>query len=325
METRPEPSLVVKHLVRCSEINKEPPRGIYRWLNDNAQPEDFRPLTEAACIWVGDRYLQPAQVFWANHPFGRFRLQLGADLRSYQNLLRFLGIFEAPDFKDAIEVLRDVSRESGTSPLPPEDQDVVFQCWVMLSDALLRGELDTAGLENSLRDTRCVPNKDGQFQRPSWMFFEGRPGLAEKFPEQLKGNCIPRKERVWTAMEAAGVRTLPTVIQGRINEATNPREINEIKDRIAERGSLIRTILEGASHQERSHDGGLISFDDLRFYSVDELNVVWELRAFDKLWPPTPPEHVQAYLDVDREAIYFTLGNNGGYPWPSIARELSLA
>ena len=58
VKARPEPSLVVKHLVRCSEINKEPPRGIYRWLNDNAQTVDVRPLTEAACIWVGDRYLK---------------------------------------------------------------------------------------------------------------------------------------------------------------------------------------------------------------------------------------------------------------------------
>ena len=324
VKTHPEPSLVVKHLVRCSDINKEPPRGIYRWLNDNAKTADVRPLTEAACIWVGDRYLKPAQVYWANHSFGRFRVQLGADLRSYQNLLRFLGIREAPDHEDAIEVLRDVSRESGTSQLPPEELDVVFQCWIMLSDALRKGELDTAELKSYLRDTQCVPNKDGQLRKPSWMFFEGRPGLAEKFPEQLKGNCIPRTERVWTAMEAAGVRTLSTVVQGHINKALNPQEDEEIGKRVTERREIIGAILEGVPRQRRS-DGNSISLDDIRFYSTDELSVVWELRAFERKWAPTSPEPVQAHLDVDTRAMYFTLQPDGGFPWASIARELSFA
>ena len=324
VKTRPEPLLVVKHLLRCSEINREPPRGIYRWLNDNAQPGDVRPLTDAACIWVGDRYLKPAQVFWANHSFGRFRVQVGADLRSYQNLLRCLGIREAPDFKDAIEVLKDVSRESGTSQLPPEEQDVVFQCWVMLSDALLRGELDTVGLESNLRETRCVPNKDGQLQKPSWMFFEGRPGLVEKFPVQLKGNCISRTERVWTAMEAAGVRTLSTVVQGHINKALNPHEDDEIGKRVTGRREIIGAILEGIPRQRQSGEN-FISLDDIHFYSTDELRVEWELRAFERTWPSTSPEPVQAHLDVDARAMYFTLQTDGSFPWASIARELSFA
>ena len=324
VKTRPEPSLVVKHLLRCSEINREPPRGIYRWLNDNADTGDVRPLTEAACIWVGGRYLKPAQVFWANHPFGRFRVQLGADLRSYQNLLRFLCIRETPNFKDAIDVLRDASREWSGSQLPPKVQDVVLQCWIMLSDALREGELDATKLATYLRDTHCIPNKDGLLRKPSWMFFEGRPGLAEKFPEQLKGNCIPRTERVWTAMEAAGVRNLSTVVLGHINKALNRQKDEEIGKRVAERREIIGAILQGIPRQRRSKEDS-ISLDDIRFYSTDELSVVWELRAFERKWPPTSPEPVQAHLDIDSRAMYFTRQTVHGFPWASIARELSFA
>ena len=324
VKLHPEPSLVVKHLVRCSNINKKPPRGVYRWLNDNAQTVDVKPLTEVACLWIASRYLQPSQVFWASHPFGRFRVQLGAEFRLYQNLLRSLGIREAPDFKDAIEVLRDVSRDSKNNKLPQEDLDVVFQCWIMLSEALLKGELHTAKLENSLGNTPCVPNKDEHLLRPSWMFFEGRPGLAEKFPEQLKGNCIPRTERVWTAMEAAGVRTLSTVVQGHIDEAPNPKEDEEIRKCVIQRREIIGAILEAIPRQTWS-DENSVSPDEIRFYSTDELNVVWELRAFNRKWPPTSPQPVQAHLDVDEKAIYFTPQRNGGRPWASIARELSFA
>ena len=321
----PEASQVVNHLLKCADLNQAPPGGIYQWLDENAAPKDLERLMGSSCLWVLGRYRSPAQVYWGAHPFGRFRVQLGTDLLSRQKLLQALGVRQSPEFQDAIDVLKELSEESGTALLSQEEQAVVLQCWAILSEALLKGDFIGAYLQEELRDTPSVPNKDGQLRRPSWMFFEGRPGLAGKFPEQLEGNCIPRKERVWTAMNAAGVRTLSTVIQGRINEATNPREIKEIKARITERGGLIRTILDGASHQERSPEVGLISFDDLHFYSVDELNVVWELRAFNRLWPPTPPEQVQAHLDVDRKAIYFTPGNYGGYPWPSIARELSFA
>ena len=324
VKASPDPSLVVRHLVRCSKLNQPPPRGVYRWLNDNAPAAEIRPLQEVASLWVGDRYLRPSQVFWGSHSFGRFRVQLGTDLRSHQNLLQSLGIREAPEFRDAIEVLKEVSRESGTHQLQPEDQDVVLQCWVMLSEALQRGELDAGILENSLHDTPSVTNNDGLLQRPSWMFFEGRPGLAEKFPGQLKDNCIPRRERVWTAMEAAGVRTLSTVVQGHIDKALNQRQEEEIGKRIAQRSQLTGTILEGVAHRRQS-GGDILSLDDLRFYCTDELTVTWELRAFDRTWPHTYPEPVQAHLDVDARAIYFTLQPNGHYPWSSIARELAFA
>ena len=321
----PEPSQVVNHLLKCAELNQAPPGGIYQWLDDNAIPRDLERLIGASCLWVLGRYRSPTQVFWGTHPFGEFRVQLGTDLLSRQKLLQALGVRQSPEFQDAIDVLKDLSEELGADLLNQEERAVVLQCWVILSEALQKGNLFEEHLQKELHDTPSVPNNDWQLRRASWLFFEGRPGLAEKFPGILRDNCIPRKEQVWTAMEAAGVRTLSTVIEGRINEAVNPREVTEIKDRIVERGGLIRTILEGGSLPDRSRDMGSMSLYDLRFYCVDELNVVWELQAFDRVWPPTPPEQVQAYLDVETKAVYFTLGKNDGYPWSSISRELSFA
>lgn len=321
----PEPAQVINHLLRCVDLNHAPPAGIYQWLDENAAPRDIEKLMGSPCLWVLGRYRSPAQVFWGAHRFGRFRIQLGADLLARQKLLQALGVRQSPAFQDAIDVLKDLSEELGTGRLNQEEQAVVLQCWVILSEALQKGELAEEYLQSELRDIPSVPNNDWRLRRASWLFFEGRPGFAEKFPRILRDNCIPRMEQVWTAMEAAGVRNLSTAIQGHINEAVNPIEVYEIRDRIVERGDLIRTILEGGSHQDRSPDTGIVSLDYLRFYCVDELNVVWELQAFDRLWPPTPPEQVQAHLDVAGKAVFFTRGKNGGYPWSSIARELSFA
>ena len=108
----PRPLQVVRHLLSCSKAGVEPPGGIYDWLNDNAKPSDLREMRDAACLRVQSRYLRPDQVFWGSHPFGSYRAQLGPELVRYQSLLEGLGVREKPDFNDAIEVLKDISRKS---------------------------------------------------------------------------------------------------------------------------------------------------------------------------------------------------------------------
>ena len=169
-------------------------------------------------------------MYWGSHPFGRFRVQLGSDLRSYQNFLSALEIREAPDFNDAIAVLKEISAEVGNRNLQPKEERVVIQCWVMLSNAIGMEEFEANSLDSSLQNTSCVPNKERRLYKPSWMYFEDRPALAEKFPDQLKGNVIERIEGAWTAMEAAGVRPLSQAVHSldsRCNESTSRRRNEE--------------------------------------------------------------------------------------------------
>ena len=319
----PQPRQVVTHLLRCSEHNQEPPRDVYRWLNENAEVSDIEPLKKVACLWNGDRYLRPDQAFWGSHSFGGFRVQLGPDLRSYQRLLKALDISQNPDFNDAIEVLKDVSKEVGKNRLQSEDKGVVFRCWVMLSEALQEDALDPENLRNKLRDTKSIPNDDGKLYPPSWMFFEDRPGLADKFPDQLKGNCISRTERVWTAMAAAGVRPISKVVTGDMDDPVNPIEDEEIEKRIIQRATLIRTIM-GTAINRRQPDVEVALLDNIRFFHVDELKVSWRLDALRGKWS-TPLEPVKAYFNSGEEAIYFSALRNRDYPWSAIARELTFA
>ena len=320
----PRPFQVVRHLLRCSELDEEPPGGIYRWLNDNANPGELREMKGKACLRVQDRYLRADQVFWGSHPFGRYRVQLSSGLRSYQNLLEELGVREKPGFNDMIEVLKDISEKTGSGALETEDKNVVIRCWFMLSDALEREELDAGLLNNRLRDVRCVPTKQGRLHPPSWMFFEDRSGLADKFPDQLDQNCIPRTERAWVAMEAAGVRPVSEVVQGYVAEYINPREEHGITERVSGRAHLIRTILEGAADTAQEEDR--TSFlETMRFVQVDELTVRWRLRAFNQEWPDSPPEPASSHWDSEEQTVFFANRQDGTTPWSAIARELTLA
>ena len=320
----PRPFHVVRHLLRCSAVNVEPPSNIYDWLNDNAKPSDLREMRGAACLRVQNRYLRPDQVFWGSHPFGSYRAQLGPELVRYQSLLEGLGVREKPDFNDAIEVLKDISNEAGSGVLEAKDENVVIQCWFMLSDALETDDLDAESLSNILRDVRCVPTKQARLHRPSWMFFEDRPRLADKFPGILDQNCIPRTERAWVAMKAAGVRLVSEVVRGYVAEYENPREGNGVAERVSGRVDLIKTILDGAAvaaHEEHR----TATLDGIRFIQVDQLTVRWRLRAFNKEWPDTSPESASAHWDSEEQIVFFATREDGTTPWSAIARELTLA
>ena len=328
LNVTPHARLVVRHLLRCSEKSVPPPSGIYQWLNENANPTDLQQLKVSPCLWVGGRYFSPKQVYWGSHSFGNFRVQLGPELRSFQKLLSSLEVRESPNSDDAMEVLKEVSVEVGSGPIGDEEESVVLQCWVMLTDALNSGVLDYGRLQGSLGDTKCVPNRLRQLHRPSWMFFEDRPSLVDKFPELLKGNVVGRIDRAWIAMEAAGVKPLSQVVHGVLVDTINRRSDVEMRRRILERAILIKSICEDASNGRHSSGVGE-SFEEIldaiRLVGTDHFTVKWKLEAFDREWPHTPPEQATAHWNSEDVTIYFAQPSDSAPPWSAIAREMAYA
>ena len=307
LNVNPHARLVVRHLLRCSERNVPPPSGIYQWLNDNANSTDLRKLKESPCLWVEGRYFSPKQAYWGSHFFGSYRIQLGPDLRSFQRLLSALEIRESPEFDDAIDVLKEVSGDVGSGFAGDEEESVVLQCWLMLSSAVDSGELASSRLKNNLQDTKCVPNNLRQLIRPSWTFFEDRPSLVDKFPEVLEGNVIGRKDRTWTAMEAAGVMPLSRAVHGMLVDTANPRSDEEMKRRIVERAILIKSICEDASngiHRDGTGDSLDEMLKTIRLVRTDQFTVKWRLQAFDREWT-TPAEQATAHWNIEDGTIYF--------------------
>lgn len=336
MPLTPKPAQVKDHLLWCIERGEAPPNGIYGRLDQIAEPADLQGLRNTACLWKGDVYLSPAVCYRGPHAFGRFRFQLGPNLLSCQNLLQALGVKEAPEPGDVVSVLRDVAGAVGNNPLTEEDRGVVLQCWVALSNALEGKAIDRDDMESMLRDIPSVPNEAGLMHRPGWVFFEDRPGLREKFPDQLAGNCIPKRERIWRAMEAAGVRPLSTVMRSYLHhtrnprEASNPQEVSnpkeafKISERISERIELVREILEPSVDRTGWNASG-VPVETLRFFQSDQLKVTWELEAFDRKSSWTSSDTAQAHFDVDRGKLYFVPGAGDVYPWAAIAREMAFA
>ena len=320
IQMSPLPILVVRHLRVCIQENQEPPKDLYRWLNVNAQPAELQELRDIPCLRIEGRYRRPDQVFWGQHNFGRFRTQLGSSFQAFRNLLAALDIQESPTYKDAFQVLKDIASEAGSISLEPEDEDVVIQCWRMLAEALQNDdELDAETMANQLQDVPCILNDQKILNQPSMMYFEDRPRFAAKF-DLIKHNVLPRQGRIQSAWEAAGVKPLSVLIQGRVMHE-NVYEDGNMKKHIAERIDLIRAITDEVAAIEGIENSA--EADAFRFLHADKLMVEWQLRAFRRS-QTTLPEPTLAYLERDAGILYFTC-QHGCPPWSAIARELALA
>lgn len=323
LRTRPEPILIVRHLLECSEAGKPVNREVYRVLNDNADNNAVLELKGKACLLLADgRYVRPDQVYWSDHPFGRFRYQLGPDLRSYNALFNRLGVRDRPDDNDFIVVLRDISEQFGHNPLDEEAVGVVMRCWQGLSSALEAERLSTDELAG-LQGTKVVVDRRAMLNLPENMFFEDRPGLAAKFHGFLDNSVIARPQGAWPAMAEVGVRLLLSqAVRVRLLECKEAIPDDALATRVAQRRPLLARVIEAerASSGEALNGNALAA---LQYERAQEVKIQYTIEAFRQSHS-TEPEMVPALLLSESNTLV-AVQMNGRPPWAAIARELAYA
>ncbi|MEM2915109.1 MAG: DUF3883 domain-containing protein, partial [Candidatus Bathyarchaeia archaeon] len=324
IKTKPEVKLVVSHLLECAKQNREVNKEVYRFLNDYYKDPHVDNLKNNKCLLLSDgSYAKPDQVFWGNHPFGRYRHRLNPDLRTYNNLFSLLGVREGPDHRDAVAVIEEISSEYGTmnNQLSEEDHVVLFNCWQMLEKALDTGSIEPDYLVR-LKEKKVIPNKDRLLNFPKYMFFEDRPGLASKFGGFLEKNVISRSQGAWKAMAAVGVRSLGNAVKSHLQDCNDPLKDEIVANRIRER----RLQLERAIDAMLAGTDLKVNWDVLErlsCFSVSHLSIYYSTSLFNRE-RHSAPEEVPAHFQRKDSCLYY-VRENGGLPWPSISRELALA
>jgi len=325
IKTRPEVPMVVSHLLKCAKLKKEVHKEVYRFLNENYRhPNIAEKLGTARCLLLSDgSYVRPDQVFWGDHPFGRFRYRLDSELRMYNNLFAVLGVREGPDYKDAIEVIKEISSKYGTtnSRLTEEDHAVLLRCWQMLEQALENETIDAAALE-PLKNRKVIPNRERLLLCPEHIIFEDRAGLAAKFNGFLEQHVISRPQGAWKAMTAVGVRLLSSAVESHLKECIDPLRDELVADRICER----RLQLERALNSMLGDTGLKENWDvieELSCFAVRDLSIYFSVSLFGRE-RHSLPESVPAHFQRQESCLYFVRGESH-LPWPSIARELATA
>jgi hypothetical protein len=322
MRDEPTVGQVVAHLVACSASGAAVNREVYGFLNEHVSDQSITLLRGKACLMLTDgKYVNANRVFWNSHPFGRFRVQLGAELFRYSDFLNRIGVRQTPTSEDALAVLQEISSEYGGKNTKLDDHchQVVMVCWTMLTFALDSGEISGEALA-ILSSEKVIPVPNGILERPTLMFFEDRAGLASKFPTLLANNVIRCPEGAWRAMLAAGVRFLTTVVSSRVVDVDNPTLDTTIGALFNNRrAQLARVLDQVANGNSRKMDLDILG--SIQCYSARVLLIQFSIEAFKKR-ETGQAEEVKAYFDAESVALYF-VPQQGNIPWAAIAREIS--
>ncbi|MBN2034600.1 MAG: DUF3883 domain-containing protein [Deltaproteobacteria bacterium] len=324
VKSEPETSLVIKHLLDFSEQNKPVNKEVYSYLNNKTDEPAMRLLKDKACLLLPDnRYVTPADVFWGEQPFGRFRHQLSSDMRKYNDLLEKLGVRERPGPEDAQDVLLEIAHEYGgvNQPLDDDAYAVCMTCWRMLSQGIEEGKISEEEIKN-LSSAKIIPDDRKILNPPHLVFFEDRAGIAGKFGEFLKHNVISRPQGAWIAMAKAGVLILSAAVEVRMLERVDPIEDLMVTRRVKDRESQLARIFEPL-RQSISPENALSLLENLRYFQAKELRIQYLLRLFNRELE-SKPEDVSTFCHQDENTLYF-VKRNGTVPWASIARELALS
>ena len=326
IESEPTPDLVVKHLLFSSQLHKPVTPQIYEYLNRNVEDPSISDLRGQKCLCLKDpegneNYYSPDQVFWEQHPFGKYRFRLSPDYGRYKLLFDKIGVKDKPDVSDAIKVLLEIATKFGTSNLPLDDnhleEEIIIMCWKLISESLENGIISKNEVKRKLGNQKTIPDSRKVLTKPELMFFEDRPGWGEKFIV-VKNNLAPRIEGVWLGMEAAGVRPLSTVINTEMTNCENRSIDSNLLNLLHERKNLIRRVVE----EHRSQGIKSLNVQDLErmtYYKADEIAIVRTFSGFG-VQESSDREIVDSILFEN--CLYFS-APNGKYPWKGIARELS--
>ncbi|MER6000804.1 DUF3883 domain-containing protein [Nonomuraea angiospora] len=324
VQSNPSITQVVNHLLAMVDRGEQVSSAVYDELNNNADDPALRRLIGQRCLLLSEgQYVTPNTVFRRKNPFGRFRRLLGPLFDTHSHLLDRLSVKHEPDHEDARSVLLDIAREQQVRfhlPVEGDDLTVIQQCWKMLDEALTCGDVDP-GWFAPLRDQLVIPNAAVVPTPPSRLLIDDMPGVAAVL--NVGDSIIQRKEGLWRAFEAAGVRSLTEAVDIEIVEMRETCQSGEVHDRLRSRRTALARILDG----EPDGVGRLTdTLARLACPQATALSVRYHLDSFKVTSPETALRALYVPAGNDSDPMLISCQNSDGtWPWMLIAKEVARA
>jgi hypothetical protein len=206
--------------------------------------------------------------------------------------------------------------------VPVDDEDdlaVIWRCWRMLDEALTNGEVDAAWFA-PLRDLSVIPNAAGVLTPPTRLVVDDMPGVAAAL--NLGDAVIRRKEGMWRAFQAAGVRSLTEAVTIEILHMRETTRDGAIRARMQDRRATLARILDEDAGGIQRLTAALAG---LSFPESPALRIRYHLPDFRLSSAETSLNalYVPADLLENRAAQLISCPADGAWPWMLIAKEFA--
>lgn len=303
VETEPETDLVIEHLLHCAERNVDPHIFTYQILNERAKDSDpdIQRLKNTRCVYVESQksFVRPNQLYWTAQQLGRFAFSIPANMEGFKPLFSAIGVKNAPDTKDYVDLLLDVVGEyfEQGKPIDGADRGVYEACLNGIATADSEEELGDAELTR-LQQSPSILNLLCQATHPDELLLQDSEWHAVFFNGELnRALCKPAPE-LWPLLERVGVRRLSECAEVALEFVDGEkRPETSFADKLLERSEVLARLLHNKSTSVRRRitkslsELSAFSYDVVRIKATVSLGVS-QVNA--------PPSTAQAFFDINQ-------------------------
>lgn len=208
----PETRLVIDHLRYCMKTGAPPHVSTYQVLNERVRSDSLIPtLAGSRCIYLSSQkvFVRPNQVYWTPQQLGRYAFTIQGDYEVFKPLFSALGVKNAPEGRDYVDILLDIIGEyfEQSRPVTGADRSVYDACLIGMSAADEREEISDPDIRR-LQEAPTILNLIGQPTHPDEVLLQDSEWHAGFFNGELdRALCKPAPE-LWPFIEKVGVRRL---------------------------------------------------------------------------------------------------------------------
>lgn len=245
----PETRLVINHLQHCVTMGVQPHVSTYQVLNERAQRSDslISILAGSRCIYVESQktFVRPNQLYWVPQQLGRYAFTIPGNLESFKPLFDAIGVKNAPEGRDFIDILLDIVGEyfEQSKPVTGPDRAVYDVCLESVSSAYEREELTPSDLRR-LQEAPTILNLRGQLTHPDEVLLQDSEWHAGFFDGELdQALCKPAPE-LWPFVEEVGVRRLSESAQVELEFVDGPQaDETTLAEKLTDRMDILARLL----------------------------------------------------------------------------------
>lgn len=298
----PETRLVINHLQHCVTTGAQSHVSTYQVLNERAQRSDplIATLAGSRCIYVESQktFVRPNQLYWVPQQLGRYAYAIPGSYESFKPLFDAIGVKNAPDGRDFVDILLDIVGEyfEQSKPLTGSDRAVYDVCLASVASAHKNEELTPADLQR-LQEAPTILNLRGQLTHPDEVLLQDSEWHAGFFGGELdQALCKPDPER-WPFVEEVGVKRLSKSAQVALEFVDGPRaDETPLAEKLMDRMDILARLLHDKPTTARKKIRNALS--ELTAVSHDVVRIQASVHVGgDQAF--APPTLAQAFYDIE--------------------------
>ncbi len=302
----PETRLVINHLQHCVTTETQPHVSTYQVLNERAQRSDqlIATLSGSRCIYVESqrKFVRPNQLYWVPQQLGRYAYTIPGNYESFKPLFDAIGVKNAPEGGDFVDILRDIVEEyyEQSKPLTGPDRAVYEGCLMGAASAFEQEELSTTDLRR-LQQAPTILNLQGRLTHPDEVLLRDSEWHAGFFGGELDQALCKHAPELWPFVEELGVKRLSENAQVALEFVDGPQvDEDAIAERLMDRIDILARLLHDKPTTVRKKIRNALSGLTAVSHDIVRIQATVHVGGDQAFAPPAP---AQAFYDLESKCL----------------------